>query len=64
MLNFFSQVDNLDDFQNFEIVWKKQISALYVSTMLKDVFEPRHDKTNKMTVCPVKTQISLSIRPV
>ena len=23
-----------------------------------------HDKTNKMTVCPVKTQISLGIHPV
>ena len=27
-------------------------------------FEPRHDKTNKMAVCPVKTQISLGICPV
>ena len=27
-------------------------------------FEPRHDKTNKVTVCPAKTQISLGIRPV
>ena len=26
--------------------------------------EPPHDKTNKMTVRPVKTQISLGIRPV
>ena len=26
--------------------------------------EPRHDKTNKMSVCPAKIQISLSIRPV
>ena len=26
--------------------------------------EPRHDKTNKATVRPAKTQISLSIRPV
>ena len=26
--------------------------------------EPRHDKTNKVTVRPVKTQISLGIRPV
>ena len=26
--------------------------------------EPRHDKTNKMAVRPVKTQISLGIRPV
>ena len=27
-------------------------------------FEPPHDKTNKMTVRPAKTQISLGIRPV
>ena len=26
--------------------------------------EPPHDKTNKMTVCPAKSQISLGIRPV
>ena len=26
--------------------------------------EPRHVKTNKMSVCPAKTQISLGIRPV
>ena len=26
--------------------------------------EPPHDKTNKMTVCPAKTQISLGIRQV
>ena len=28
------------------------------------VFEPPHDKTNKMTVHPAKTQISLGIHPV
>ena len=27
-------------------------------------YELRHDKTNKMTVCPAKTQISLGICPV
>ena len=26
--------------------------------------EPRHDKTNKMSVCPAKTQISQGIHPV
>ena len=26
--------------------------------------EPRHDKTNEVSVCPAKTQISLGIRPV
>ena len=29
-----------------------------------NTFESRHDKTNKMTVRPAKTQISLGIRPV
>ena len=28
------------------------------------IIEPPHDKTNKMTVCPAKTQISMCIRPV
>ena len=28
------------------------------------LYEPPHDKTNKMTVCPAKTQIGLGIRPV
>ena len=27
-------------------------------------YEPRHDKTNKRSVRPAKTQISLGIRPV
>ena len=31
---------------------------------LRGSFEPRHDKTNKMSVRPAKTQISLSIHPV
>ena len=31
---------------------------------IRRVFEPPHDKTNKMTVCPMKTQISLGICPV
>ena len=31
---------------------------------LKHLSEPRHDKTNKMIVRPVKTQISLGIRLV
>ena len=35
-----------------------------LTKILKDKNEPPHDKTNKMTVCPAKTQISLGIRPV
>ena len=30
---------------------------------MKLIFEPRHDKTSKVTVRPAKTQISLGIRP-
>ena len=26
-------------------------------TLVKTISEPRHDKTNKMSVCPAKTQI-------
>ena len=29
-----------------------------------ELHEPRHDKTNKMSVSPAKTQMSLGIRPV
>ena len=32
--------------------------------LLSLIYEPRHDKTNKMAVRPAKTQISLGIRPV
>ena len=31
---------------------------------LESVFEPPHDKNNKLTVRPAKTQIILGIRPV
>ena len=34
-----------------------------LSTIVQ-LYEPRHDKTNKMSVCPAKTQISLGICPV
>ena len=30
----------------------------------KSIFEPQHDKTNKLSVRPAKTEISLVIRPV
>ena len=32
--------------------------------LVMSAFELAHDKTNKMTVRPAKTQISLGIRPV
>ena len=34
------------------------------SSFWASIYEPPHDKTNKMTVPPAKTQISLGIRPV
>ena len=34
------------------------------ANLRQKIFEPRHDKTNKMSVCPAKTQISLGICPV
>ena len=36
----------------------------HVSDRDTKIYEPRHDKTNAMSVRPVKTQISLGIRPV
>ena len=39
---------------------KVNIGAVIISAQ----YEPRHDKTNKMSVRPAKTQISLGIRPV
>ena len=40
----------------------KSFSFLFYS--FPSVYEPRHDKTNKISVRPAKTQISLGIRPV
>ena len=39
-------------------------SAVFRYTCAKMLFEPRHDKTNKVSVRPAKTRISLGIRPV
>ena len=35
-----------------------------LNNILWHILEPHHDKTNKMSVRPAKTQISLSVRPV
>ena len=40
------------------------ISISDVNFTPEALYEPRHDKTNKMSVRPAKTQISLGIRPV
>ena len=36
----------------------------YSNFRINTAFQPHHDKTNKMSVRPAKTQISLGIRPV
>ena len=57
--------------ENYGVPGKESITDSWdsvqqtVSTVkLSELFEPPHDKTNKMTVRPAKTQISLGIRPV
>ena len=42
---------------------KKPFNAVSHLTCF-DLIEPRHDKTNKVSVRPAKTQLSLGIRPV
>ena len=48
---------------NVERLFSVDISLASVMTT-KIIYEPPHDKTNKMTVRPAKTQISLDIHPV
>ena len=50
------------EYENFSGMTKtdKQL----VNKSEKNTNEPPHDKTNKMTVRPAKTQISLGIHPV
>ena len=45
-----------------DLLWL--VSKTLEITSLWNAFEPRHDKTNKMAVRPVKIQINLGIRPV
>ena len=41
-----------------------RIIYMYVTSTKQKPYEPRHDKTNKLSVRPAKTQISLGIRPI
>ena len=43
---------------------KKLTRSSHIPWKIEIKFEPRHDKANRMTVHPAKTQISLGIRPV
>ena len=45
-------------------LWLERINAVVFEKDVINLYEPPHDKTNKVSVCPVKTQISLGIHPV
>ena len=46
------------------IVTDADTVRFYQYSVHTNISEPRHDKTNKVSVRPAKTQISLGIRPV
>ena len=46
------------------LLWLFPCNIQELSERHNTTSEPRHDKTNKVIVCPVTTQISLGIRPV
>ena len=46
------------------IVFPCFISTVVLMSKENHQDDMSHDKTNKMSVCPAKTQISLGIRPV
>ena len=48
--------------KRFPIYWSRLGSSK--TRTHENGYEPHHDKTNKMSVYPAKTQISLGIRPV
>ena len=58
--------DKLDHFFSIlikeTILFSRSLMAMFLG--VPRISEPRHDKTNKMSVRPAKTQISLGIRPV
>ena len=47
----------------FALFAQASLSQYFGSAKIWYTYKPRHNKTNKMTVCPAKTQISLRIRP-
>ena len=62
-------VDNILKFFYSSSLWQRLLS-LFVALpgdfviVFLNLYGPQHDKTNKMTVRPAETQISLGIRPV
>ena len=49
---------------SLSLVSQSNWEVLFGRELIKKSFEPRHDKTNKISVRSAKTQISLGIRPV
>ena len=46
-------------------IWSRSLLSVgCLKLIMQQTYEPPHDKTNKMTVRPAKTQISLDIRQV
>ena len=59
MILIFSEVDG-----SMNAMGHVQSTQRVSDARSQNLFEPRHDKTNKVTVRRAKTQISLGIRPV
>ena len=61
-----SEIQNFrSEIIEIQIVYMKILQCIAVNAIFwKNLNEPPHDKTNKMTVCQAKTRISLGIRPV
>ena len=60
-----SQVENTEIICKLVLKWRIcETSIILYMSVKKFLYEPQHDKTNKMSVRPAKTQISLGIRPV
>ena len=51
-------------FSHFYYSFRRKLGSLLHGDVSVMLYKPRHDKTNKMSVRPAKTQISLVIRPV
>ena len=56
----------MDEEHTLNSIETNNLGSFFFQDQLKNDIpvDPRHDKTNKMTVRPAKTQISLGIRPV
>ena len=48
----------------FTKIYLSKMRDPFGMALLRMAYEPQHDKTNKVTVHPAKTQMSLGIRPV